>query len=59
MSKQFIPPIIEDMISKIKDPSTPSFNRDNYAQVLERTREAIALALNNYETQKRWKKENK
>lgn len=56
MSKQFIPPIIEDMVFKVNDPQTNASNQDNYAQVLERTRTSIDKALMIYEQRRKTKK---
>lgn len=52
MSKHFIPPIIEQYIETMNDNKTSQHIKDNYAMMLERTRDAINLSLIRYNKNK-------
>ena len=51
-NKQFIPPIIEQWIEKLSDNTVNKYSKDNYSVFLERTRDAINLALMKYNNSK-------
>lgn len=52
MSKHFIPPIIEQYIETMTNDKTSQHIKDNYAMMLERTRDAINLSLIKYNRNK-------